>query len=96
MTENGIIHFHKNKAVRLNFNSCELSKEAIDFLEGKWILDRMDAYCNAVHFLTETKTVNRFSTRHMECLRTLMNCFVLCNTDINQLLSLYVCEHPFT
>lgn len=94
MKENNVTYFRKKESI--SFNSCELSKEAIDFLEGKWILDGMDAYCNAIQFFNSNKMISRFSIRHMECLRTLMNCSVLYNTDINQLLSLYIYEHPFT
>lgn len=94
MKENSIIYFRKKESV--SFSSCELSKEAIDFLEGKWILDGMDAYCNAIQFFNSNKKISHFSIRHTECLRILMNCSVLYNTDINQLLSLYTYEHPFT
>lgn len=94
MKENDVIYLRKKESI--SFNSCELSKEAIDFLEGKWILDGMDAYCNAIQYFNSNKKISRFSIRHMECLRTLMGYSVLYNTDINQLLSLYIYEHPFT
>lgn len=96
MKGDDIIYFRKNKSITFGFSNCELSKETIDFLEGKWILDGMDAYCNAIHFFNSNKINMRFAMGHMECLRTLMYYSVLYNTDINQLLSLYTYEHPFT
>lgn len=94
MAENEVIYFRKKESI--SFSSCVLSKEAIDFLEGKWILDGMDAYCNAIQFFNSNKINMRYAMGHMESLRILMNYSVLYNTDINHLLSLYVYEHPLT
>lgn len=76
--------------------NCKLSKEAIDFLEGKWILDGMDAYCNAIQFFNSNEEHMHSTMDYASCLRVIVYRSALCITDINKLLSLYSYEHPFT
>ena len=70
MKENNVIYFRKKESV--SFSNCELSKEAIDFLEGKWILDGMDAYCNAIQFFNSNKKDELPAMDYASCLRVIV------------------------